>query len=201
MPFWASAQLQSTHLWQGISLRKDIKDFRVSLDNELRSSIPLHSGLYLAEAGLRYNFGEYLSATQAYRFIKERTAGTNINYHRLTTDIGLDYDIRRFSFENRVRYQYKTPARSGYRPAGHVLREKVEAAYNIYRTPFSPFVNLELFYEIRDKRIDRYHISAGTEIYLGPRTELDIGIRIKQYPYNSPPQTKRILISRFAFAL
>lgn len=160
--------------------------------------------------GLSYRFTPWLKADAAYTYIYRRVEGETTrkgNYvpaywsprHRFTASLTGSVKLGRFELSLRERYQFthrralsvpKYDGDDGSRKDDeqvsakneHMLRSRAEVAYDIRRSPFTPYASVETYNDLAGSlSLDKTRFTLGTEIKLAKRHTLDVYYRFQDH--------------------
>lgn len=195
--FVVNFAFSQNRLWLSSAVKTNLfsDDFRVQALIEGRFYDNGRYDKFFPELDVRYEITKWLKPSIDYRFIfnqprlsNERTIG-----HRLCLNLNLDYDIERFDFQLRGRYQYsfiRLSNSSGYDPDfDNAFRIKPKIKYDIKGSKIDPMIESEWFYNTNfgefGKQFVKYRFAVGVEINLPKKHELSIKYRY-DYEFNVP---------------
>lgn len=161
----------SFQLWTELGTKgkiyKDL-DWTFELNNRFGS------GYYslFPQVGMRYKINSLLKVNGEYRLTYEKDDFLNYtSKNRFQVSLQAKERVSRFEVSGRLRYQYdflRWRYDSFEQKTGHTLRFKPEVLYDIDNSPFSPFINGELFFPLFDLNqqndfMDKFRLASGVE--------------------------------------
>ncbi len=169
-----SAQDNENEIWKGLEVELELtKDFAIEIEEEMRlrkSGEKIKNNL--TSIGFKYELNDFVKLKMAYRY----NLYTDKRQHELRPTLYFDYDLDRFEFTYRLRYDKEYRVDKSDRD---YLRNRLSIDYNL-SGPVNPFVNSEVYYRFNWKKGDRfmkYRLTAGAEIDLGGDSELELFYR------------------------
>lgn len=206
------AQSDDVGVWISTEVKKKIfPGFDAYAEGEFRTRDGLGSVERLAAtAGVSYRLMPWLKADGGYTFIYSNRLGEltkKANWissywsprHRLSVSLTGRYIWKRVEFSLRERYQftYRTPLSvpkydgdNGMRKADeeisgkskNVLRSRLQAEWNIRKSPFSPYVSCELYHSMTDGWIlDKTRWTLGTGYKVSKKHAFDFFYRYQNH--------------------
>jgi Protein of unknown function (DUF2490) len=103
---------------------------------------------FFPQISYKYKLNKYIRPSVDYRYIGSRTHEGNFSYqHRINFNVQTNYDVERFQFGLRGRYQFTTNRfADNYEPEfGEAFRIKPSIAYNIKKSALIPQASIEFF--------------------------------------------------------
>lgn len=188
--------------------KKIVKGMKVSAEAEIRTQNGLPDlERWTFDLGLSYRLASWLKSDVGYSFInryhtsKLTSKGNTINgywgpRHRYYGGLTGQMEVGRWKLSLRERYQYTySPLQyvPKYRADGkrltdevegpnhdHILRSRLAASYNIRRSKFEPFANIELLSDLSaGLSTDQIRYTIGTDYKLNKREVLTLQWRYK----------------------
>lgn len=204
------ALAQGDDMGYGVSVsadRKIVKGLKVSGEAELRSQNQVADfERWTVGLGVDYKMLSWLKVDAGYSFINRyhtsvmTSKGNALNgywgpRHRWYGGVACAYETKRWKVSLRERYQY-TYSPMQYVPkygddgkrltdeeeggSDHVLRSRLQAAYNIRHSKFSPFASIELINDLTAGfAVDQIRYTIGTDYKLNKVSSLSIQWRYK----------------------
>lgn len=199
-------------IWTSIEgEKKIIKNLNVAAEGEFRTrDNSSEVDRWAGSLNLSYRLLPYLKAGVGYTYIysnqAERITGKgNIvssywgQRHRLNATLSGNYKWQRFNFSLRERWQYTyRPEQSVSKFASdgttpkedeivkaknkHVLRSRLQVAYDIKKSKFTPYVSCELYhalYDAGESGFEKTRLTAGTTYKLNKKNSFDIYYRFQ----------------------
>ena len=128
--------------------------------------------------------------------------------NRLNVNAEFKKDIKRFTFEARLRYQYSfnqirsTDYNSEFDQA---IRLKPEVEYNIKKSIFSPVIGAEFFYNPvynpKGFEFSKIRFSAGTKINLSGPHGISIKYQVDKATDSYSPGAKHVMSVSYAYKI
>lgn len=208
---WAAAQENDFGTWIEIGLEKQLtKKIRLEFEEEVRIFKNFGELDRIATGiGGSYTFNKYLRTGGGYswlykhRFNKEQWE----HRHRFHFYLRGRYKIDRFTFTLRERIQSTFVDESipgfGYNPRTY-LRSRLQAAYNIKGSDFTPFGSAEMYYQLNNpdgNKIDNMRYTVGTGWAISKSFDIDTFLRLDQEINVKKPVSYWILGFSFNFSL
>ena len=133
----------------------------------------------------------------AYRFIEVVNTNFIIDYNnRYYFDFSSKYKFNRFKFSLRDRFQLQGN-NSNYTA---IFRQKTEVSYNVRKTPFEPFVQLELFINF-NQQFEKLRYTTGFSYPIMKDLDATIFYRIQDDLITDIPKNLYILGSSISYKL
>ncbi len=193
----AQSQDNENEFWMGMQiefeLSKDL-DFEYEQEIRLRNS-GKNMKNSIASYGFQYDLHKYVDLALAYRY----NLYTDKKQHELRPTIYLEYEIDRFEFQLRSRYDKEYRVDDNNRV---FWRNKFAIDYNL-KGPVNPYLSSEAFYRFNWDEGDRflkYKLSVGVEINLDNGHELDIFYRYENEFNIEEPDIERILAFYYKYS-
>lgn len=120
-----------------------------------------------------------------------------INYefrHRSSVGLLAQYKYNRFNYRLRTRMQatFKDETRGDYKfNPSYVWRNKLELRYDVFGSPFTPYLYGEMFCPVNSKHgffMDGYRLSFGTKYKVSKRNVVDFQLRFDQEIQQADPR-------------
>lgn len=206
------AQSDDFGIWTSAEVKKKIfPGFDASLEGEFRTRDGLKNvERWAATAGVAYRIFPFLKADAGYTFIYSHRLGevtAKGNYvtdywsprHRLSVSLTGSYRWNRVEFSLRERYQFtRRTAQSVAKYDGddgsrkndeeisakskNVLRSRLQAEWNIKKSPFSPYASCELYHSMTDDwALDKTRWTVGTGYRINKKHSLDFFYRYQNH--------------------
>ena len=121
---------------------------------------------------------------------------TSENKYRYYSDFSSKYKYKRFKFSLRDRFQLQGN-NSNYTA---IFRQKTEVSYNVRKTPFEPFVQLELFINF-NQQFEKLRYTTGFSYPIMKDLNATIFYRIQQPLISSNQENLFILGSSISYKL
>jgi hypothetical protein len=165
-------------IWSSIGVDySPIKKLKIGIEQNWRlkedSSV---TDEYFTETSIQYEILKNFDIAFGARFIKENdNVGKKQGYEshfRFNLDAGYKYEIKRFTFSHRIRYQNKKELNlpdTEINLPNEIMRFKTDLEYNIRKWPLDPEFSVELFSglegveQIRDLNLDKIRLTFGTD--------------------------------------
>lgn len=198
------AQSDDLGIWTSAELKKKIfPGFDASVEGEFRTRDGLKNvERWTAGVKVAYRIAPFLKTDVGYTYIYRHQPGEETNKgnlipaywssrHRLYASLTGSYTWQRVEFSLRERYQYthrtalsvpKYDGDDGSQKADeeisaktkNVLRSRLQAAWNIKKSAFTPYASCELYHSITDGwALDKTRWTLGTEYKINKRHSLD----------------------------
>ena len=144
---------------------------------------------------VKYKIVKWVNVSLDYRYVAKReNNGNYIGANRINMNAKFNYNVDRFSFGFRARYQMssgKGSSNSYNSDFDKALRFKPSLSYDIKKSIFTPTMSLECFYNpgagVLGQRIDKMRYTIGTDLELDGPHSIGIFARIDQKIYDSNP--------------
>ena len=164
--------------WNGLSLKKDISNFTLYLEEEIRFKNTFSSfDETFVQAGVKYKALDWISIAQFYRYIIENE-GDHYKYVNMSfTDVTLLYEIDRTKFSFRTRYQITKDRNEDFNYYEHINRNKFEVSHNLYKSPLTPSLGYEFYLSLYPEAkpyIYKNRFQAGTSIRITNDMDLSL---------------------------
>ena len=191
------SQDNENEFWMGMEIEFEITkklDFEYEQEIRLRNSGKNMKNT-IASYGFQYDLHDYVDLAIAYRY----NLYTDKKQHELRSTIYLEYEIDRFGFQLRSRYDREYRVEDDNRL---FWRNKFTIDYNL-KGPVNPYVSTEAYYRSNWDKRDRfvkYRLSAGVEINLENGHELDIFYRYENEINIEEPDIERILAFYYKYS-
>jgi hypothetical protein len=187
---WVAAQEDDFGTWIEIGLEKQItKNFRLEFEEEIRIFKNFGELDRIATGlGGAYTFNKYLRAGAGYTWLYKNRVNRELWEHRHRFHLYLRgrYKIDRFTFTLRERLQSTFVDESipgfGYNPRIY-LRSRLQAAYNIKGSDFTPFTSAEMYYQLNNPKgnqIDNMRYTLGSGWAISKNFDIDAFLRLDQ---------------------
>ncbi|MFH2096653.1 MAG: DUF2490 domain-containing protein [Bacteroidota bacterium] len=202
LPCIISAQEQDFECWTGFSLKKKMSNrFRLLNTNELRlneNSTKLES--FYFDFGGEYRFNEILEAGLFYRIVQKFYYDDySVTQHRFYFDISFTQNLKRLRLQlrNRVQTRYSAylTTTDGVIPQNH-NRTRLSAKYNLAKSPVSPEISLEFYYNFSRMEIhafDKYRLTIGFDYKLTKKSDMTFFVRREQELNENNPLLSHII--------
>lgn len=202
------AQNSDFGVWSSLEVQKKIlPGFDASLEGELRTRDGLKNvERWVVSPSLSYRLWPFLKADVGYTYIYKRQPfewTKKGNYipaywsprHRFTVSLTGSYTWNRLEFSLRERYQFthrkalsvpKYDGDTGKRKSDEEIsaknrsmwRSRLQVAWNIRRSPFTPYASCELYHDITNGwALDKTRWTVGTEYKLKKNHVFDLFYR------------------------
>jgi len=194
-------------IWLEINgTHKIVKKLNLNLSGEIRTNDNSSKvDKVFGEGGLEYNVGKNISLAGNYRLISCREDDGYFYWrHRIFADFQIKYPVKDFTFYARLRLQRSTKTYFEDEDdlnARYVWRCRFKTKYNTPGFPVNPWLYYELFspgFSGEGFSVDKSRISAGIDIKLGKKTELQVGYLLQNYS-NRNLQHKHVLNLGYGF--
>lgn len=156
--------------WWGVEIRKTfLEDFRVSMRAEAR--LNENSGnlknIYINPA-FRYTPLKWLSVGVGYRFDNRYLQADRYfdQRHRINIDLGFTYEVKKFEFEYRTRFQMQWENYFSSKIEYPIMfsRNRIGGTYNWKQLPFSTSVSGEIWLPIvTDTELSKFRLVVAQE--------------------------------------
>lgn len=193
--------------WWGIEIRKTfLNDFRASLQFETR--LNENSGnlknIYFNPA-LRYSPLKWLYIGMSYRFDNRyQQAERYFNQrHRINLDVGFTFELKRFSFEYRTRFQmhWENYYSSTIEYPIMYSRHKVEINYKWPQLPFSSSLSGELWLPMQiNTELSKFRLTVAQEYKLNKHHRFQLRFVFQTDLNTGSPWRDHIISTRYIFA-
>lgn len=183
--------------WTGLSIEKKLINdkLKLNLTQEFRAdNNSSHLNEFFTEGLASYNFLHNFEIGLGYRFLRVNTDEKGYeSKHRFNTDFNYKFNINRFDFSSRLRYQRSNETwfdNSESDFSTNKFRLNLTGIYNIRNWKFDPYFSSELFYlnksdefSFIDEYISTYKISGFEKlrITVGTKYKLKKLGRIKMF--------------------
>lgn len=196
------AQEQDLELWTSIEVEKRLnKKLRLTFEEQARFNENI-SGFFKfnSDIGISYRINKYVKIGANYRLEqKKQPENYYSTRHRFTSDLILRYEVARFLFSYRNRYQHKYvdlySSEDGSIPRTY-NRSRIQAEYNIRKNPLTPYISYEFYFKLNNfeyNEIDTHRYTVGFEYSLNKRNDLDLYFRILKHVNVNRPVTSNII--------
>lgn len=206
------AQSDDFGIWTSAEVKKKIfPGFDASLEGEFRTRDGLKNvERWAASMGVGWRIAPFLKADAGYTFIYKRQPGELTRKgnwipaywsprHRLTASLTGSYTWRRVEFSLRERYQFtrrtalslpKYDGDDGSQKADeevsakskNVLRLRLQAEWDIRKSPFSPYASCELYHDMEDGwALEKTRWTVGMGYKINKRHSLDFFYRYQDH--------------------
>jgi hypothetical protein len=210
LPLILGAQMQEGMLWTEIGVSgRVIKNLDWGAEVTTRFGSNGLSTIF-PQASLKYKVNKFLRFSCDYRYIYDKQlTGYYTNSHRVNFNLDGKYQIDRFYFKARARYQYSFDRLSSsefYEPEfDRALRGKLEVKYDVNNFILSPIINAEMFYNPKfgefGRQINKMRIFGGFELDLKSDHEVSFGY-IYDTRINLPnPRTRHIVSLSYGYTI
>ncbi len=183
------AQSDDFGVWTSIQAEKKIiKGLTAELEGEFRTRDSFSTvDRWAGSADLSYRIIQYLKVGGSYSLIRfnHENRGWETG-HRYSLYATGSYKWNRVTFSLREKYQHtyrvgvtKTSKRANPK---EVLRSRLQAVYNIKKSPFSPYLSCELYHTLNDPQgngLDKTRYTAGTRYKLTKKHSFDLFYRFQ----------------------
>jgi hypothetical protein len=203
----ANAQEKDAGLWVSVSLEKKISSFfDVELSQEFRFYENVSElGSAFTEASLQYKIFRKLRVGAEYRFIQSRRLDDSYRLrHRYAFQMIYIYDIQRFSFRLREKFQSRYTevysSEDGLIPK-NMLRNRLMITYDLNKR-YTPYLSGEIYYQLNNPKgneIDKVRYKAGYDYELNKHHSLSIGYLIDQELNQNNPLTDFVIDIGYKF--
>ncbi len=197
---------QTTGEWLGVKLNLNLPrkfSFSVLADSRiLNNQINVYKLLTQYELG--YKINKNFDLAVIYRMAWRKEENSYFYYRdKVIAEFNVDYPLKRFKFEDRIRYQRmtKTYINSDWDllPSHHI-RNKFSVNYNIKNNKMTPALFFELFFPVQDFRqrlVDEYRIGAEIKYPTAKKQSFSAGIMYDRELYLN---TFSVLLFRFRYS-
>lgn len=206
------AQSDDFGIWTSAEVKKKLfPGFDASIEGEFRTRDGLKKmERWAGTASVAYRFSPYVKADAGYTFIYSRQPGELTKKgnlipaywsprHRLSLSLTGSYTWQRVEFSLRERYQFtrrtaqsvpKYDGEDGSRKADeeinakskNVLRSRLQAEWNIRKSPFKPYASCELYHSMTDDwALDKVRWTIGTGYKINKKHSVDIFYRYQDH--------------------
>lgn len=209
--FRGNAQESDFGSWIEIGLEKKITDkFRLEFEEEVRIFKNLSEfDRFATGIGGAYTFNKYFRLGGGYAWLYKHRLKRELweNRHRFHVYVRGRYKLNRFTFTLRERLQTTFVDESipgfNYNPRTY-LRSRLQATYDIRKSPHSPFASAEMYYQINNpagNKIDNMRYTLGSSWEVSKNFEFESFLRLDQEINVKKPVSLRILGFSFNISL
>ena len=201
------AQQRDFQCWPSAQVSLEVlNNLKVHLEEELRLvENASQFGRQINDIGASYRFNKYLRASLFYRIEADwKNADTYRWRQGAFADVSMKYDVARFTFGYRIRFQSARVEFNEGEPLlrGFVNRHKLSAAYDIKGLPIIPFIEEEAFINLTgNSEIKAYRTWIGLSWAPGKIHELSLKYGIEKQRGIADPLTSYILAIQYAASL
>ncbi len=201
---FADIQAQSNFgIWNSAEIKKNIfRGLDASFEGEFRTSDGIKEvERWTLSPSISYRICPYLKTEAKYTFIykqEESRTTKKGNYipsywsprHRFSYSLTGSYTWNRWEFSLRERYQFTRRTAMSVSKYGengskkadeyinakskHVLRSRVQVAWDIRKSPFTPYASCELYHNIEGWAAEKTRWSVGTTYKLNKKHSFDL---------------------------
>lgn len=185
----AFAQDKDFGVWTSVEAEKKIlPGLTASVEGEFRTRNDLGTvDRYSGSIGLSYRIWSFLKFGGEYSYIRfnHDKRGWE-NGHRYNLFVTGSYKWQRFNISLRERYQhtYRKGVSSTQKRANpkDMLRSRAQVAYDIRKSPFTPYVSMELYHTLNDPQdngLEKIRYTFGTHYKLNKRHSFQLFYRFQ----------------------
>lgn len=206
-PFYSIAQEKDAGLWVSVTAEKKVSSF---LDVELSQEFRFYEnitelGSAFSEASFQYKIFRKFRVSADYRFIQSRRLDDTYRLrHRYAFSLTYIYDINRFSFRIREKFQSRYTevyASDDGKIPKNILRTRLMIAYDLKKR-YEPFVAGEVYYQLNNpegNELDKIRYRIGVDYELNKYHSLSIGYLIDQETHQNNPLTDYVFDIGYKF--
>ena len=160
--------------------KKFLKDFEFSIIPEIRFQDDFKVDEYIFEGKLDYEAFSFLDLSVSYRYNTDVKKNGNEISNNFVFDATGKQDYKRFDGSLRLRFTNEYDA--GDDPLETIyFRPRAKLKYNIRKIKIDPYINYELFYNIKDKDLYKGRIDIGISRDLAKNHVVGIYYRNQDY--------------------
>lgn len=188
------------------------KKFKFGIEQQFRfgnNSTEIND--YITELNAQLKFTKHFYAATGFRYMgyNDRIGEQQgyENYFRWNLDVGVKHDIKRFSFDYRLRYQVKDQIGVSKDEGDYLnnhFRFKFGLGYNIKKWKLDPEVSAEIFNHM-EKGVqngwDKFRVTAGTKYKTKKFGDIGLFYRMELELNAAYPKTTNIIGLKYTYTL
>jgi len=142
---------------------------------------------FFSEVGLGYRMNDMIKISGYYRYINRSMAnGSFLPTSRFHVDLRLRYKAKPVILSYRTRFQTQRKTNNREDESEIFSRNRIAIQLDLDKR-FSPYVSTELYYDFKQGELYKVRYTAGVELDLKKRRELDLFYRLqREFNMNNP---------------
>ena len=196
---WMSAgiKLKVHKKWSfGLSESLRLKENSTQIDQYFTNLAVDYSPFSFIEFGTAFRFSQYNEGEDGY-----------VPHYRINVDVAFKHKLKRFSFNYRLRYQFKndlteTSADGDY--FKHGIRLRAKATYNIKKIPLEPILMVEMFNKYEKYNLftfDKLRYTAALSYDLKQYGKVKLFYSLEQEVFVSYPKLTSIVGLAYVYTI
>lgn len=180
---YASAQSSEVSTRTCLAVEKRLyKNLELSLSPEIRLTDQFSVDEYLIETGLEYKPIKYVSIGAKYRFTSNQRETKSTEYfNQFAFEAKGKYKINNLGFQIRTRYTNYTELDSENNYSNPYVRYRFKTEYELKNWNLTPFLAVELFNQLADKKINKIRYSTGLEYKINKHNQISLEYMYQDY--------------------
>ncbi len=176
------AQQNDFETWYGIGASHKLsKHITANLNCDIRfNDNSTRFKKFQSDFGADYEFAKWVKTGLYYRYTRYNNYPKYYqSIHAFYLDLKFDKEVSRVDFSYRMRFQYNFYEKKGQVVTEYFSRNKFAVEYDVYESPFSPWVSYEVAFLLFDPKqqgnsMDKYRWLIGCKYALNRTNEFNL---------------------------